>query len=204
MNAKVDISGERFGRWVALRRGVPSRKWLCRCDCGTEKLVAGPSLRAGGSLSCGCLVMDINTRHGHNRKPGGVRDKSSAYSRWSAMQQRCANPKHKQYADYGGRGISVCDRWRDFALFLADMGEPPEGMTLDRIDNALGYEPANCRWATRTEQQMNRRNNRVIECRGRVLPLTAWAREAGIKPESLRHRLRAGWPVERAIFQPVA
>lgn len=198
MSARLNLAGMRFGRWQALEY-VDAGKWLCLCDCGTKKLVAGSGLRGGGTYSCGCRRVDLKIKHGHNRKPGGKRDRSSAYSRWSAMWQRCENPKYKQFADYGGRGITVCERWRDFAAFLEDMGEPPEGMTLDRIDNSRGYEPANCRWVTRSEQQMNKRNNRLLEKDGVSMPVTAWARKLGMKPNTIRSRLRYGWTVDRVL-----
>lgn len=116
------------------------------------------------------------------------------------MVARCTNPNRPDYAYYGGRGVGVCDRWRQsFAAFLADMGEKPVGLSLDRIDNAHGYEPGNCRWATKYEQMQNTRGTRLLTHRGRSMGLAAWAREIGINKESLRTRLMRGWSLEKAL-----
>lgn len=116
------------------------------------------------------------------------------------MKQRCLNVKHKSYAIYGGRGIKICDRWLEsFEDFLADMGERPEGMTLDRIDVDGDYTPGNCRWATSETQSNNRTNNRLVEYRGVTQTLAKWARELGISRQALRYRLEAGWSVEEAM-----
>lgn len=136
-------------------------------------------------------------RHGHviGRK------RSSTHYSWTNMVARCTNPNRQDFKHYGGRGITVCERWRNsFADFLADMGEKPAGTSLDRIDNERGYEPGNCRWATRTEQMQNTRTNRQITFGGETLTLGAWARRIGINHESLRARLQ-NWPLERALTE---
>lgn len=122
------------------------------------------------------------------------------------MRDRCANPKNKAFANYGGRGIRVCDRWQEFKCFYADMGDRPPGMSLDRINNDGNYEPGNCRWATRNEQWQNRRpfyKNRFIEFRGKRLGFCSWAREAGIPADTIKRRLKLGWSIDRALTQPV-
>jgi hypothetical protein len=154
--------GLTFGRLTVVERAENYRRlaqWLCECECGGSAVVRGSSLRSGQTRSCGCLALE-HTRsiqreptHGHTR--GGL--KHPLYAAWAAMRQRCQNPAHHGYANYGGRGITVCERWRDFGAFLADMGERPEGLTLDRIDNDGNYEPGNCRWATALEQRHNQR-----------------------------------------------
>lgn len=143
-------AGLRFGRLVVLRRappGGPTRKWVCRCDCGAERNINIASLKKGVTVSCGCLALERRTKHGRSRSP--------TYSSWRAMRARCQRPSSVGFASYGGRGISVCERWEKFENFLADMGERPLGTSIDRIDVNGNYEPGNCRWATREVQDEN-------------------------------------------------
>ena len=125
------------------------------------------------------------------------------YKTWDALRQRCLNPKNKDYPRYGGAGISVCDRWKhSFEAFLADMGERPAGMTLDRINNDEGYSKENCRWATIVTQNRNRRSNVIIEYNGESGPISFWAERMGIERKTLEYRIRAGWDTERALTTP--
>lgn len=174
MTALIDLTGCRFGRLEVLERaaaeGRPTR-WLCRCACGTTKVIRGGDLRSGATRSCGCALSDAakarvavhgvpdNTRHGHGAHRAGRR--TPTYVVWSNLIQRTTNPRHPYWDSYGGRGITVCDRWRDFSNFLADMGEKPDGLTIDRIDNDGGYEPGNCRWATWSQQRRNQRRRKA-------------------------------------------
>lgn len=161
--------GDTFGRWTVIAeskvRQGGKRMYLCRCECGTENLVSSGNLRGGKSKSCGCYKHDVSqerwqgndlsTRHGHTTTANGRR--TPTYRSWCAMINRTTRPTCNAWKNYGGRGITVCERWESFDSFLADMGERPEGKTLDRIDVDGNYEPSNCRWATAAEQRANQR-----------------------------------------------
>jgi hypothetical protein len=152
---RIVYVGERYGRLAVTQQRNPGEADVrVRCDCGTEKSVPFKNL-GRGTNSCGCLFTERliarNTTHGHAG--------TGIYMSWSDMVGRCTRPTHKRWADYGGRGITVCERWREFKNFLADVGERPEGMTLDRIDNDRGYEPGNVRWADYSTQARNRRSS---------------------------------------------
>lgn len=190
----------KYGRWnpialTSIKNGV--EYWRCRCECGTEReKVSVHDLRKGKSLSCGCLrrerTSEATKKHGLVNTP--------AYRTWSAMRQRCTNPNFKFYSYYGGRGISVCERWQNsFESFLADMGQPPEGCSLDRIDSNGNYEPGNCRWATRTEQMRNTRACRILTFAGQSMCVADWADQLGINAEVIHARLCRKWPIERVL-----
>lgn len=163
MGKALDITGSSFGRLTAIewtgRLRWSARIWRCRCECGNETEVAVNTLRSGLVRSCGCMLVETSrrraTKHGQYGTP--------AYKSWDSMVQRCTNPRQTGYARYGAVGVTVCERWRVFENFLADMGERPNGMSLDRIDNARGYEPGNCRWATGRQQRMNQGRGSLTE-----------------------------------------
>jgi hypothetical protein len=200
-----DHTGARFGKLLALslvardQRGQAHR-WLFRCDCGTQKTISVKSVVGGHTRSCGCLakatIAARNTKHGLSRRH------RREYRSWKDMRGRCNNPKNDDYPDYGGRGIRVCQRWDDFAAFLADMGERPEGKTLDRIDVNGGYEPGNCRWADAKTQANNKRLNMRLTIGGASRTLQQWSEAHGVGRSTARWRLRQGWPLERA-FSPM-
>ncbi len=165
LTAMIDESGNRYGRLTitGLSEKQPGRKlyWLCKCDCGNISDVRGDHLRAGTVKSCGCLCVD-HCRKGLAATHGEARDRgpTAEYRIWAGMLGRCVNPRRPEFKNYGGRGISVCVRWRKYENFLADMGRC-NGLTIDRIDSDGNYEPGNCRWATLTEQARNRRTNKL-------------------------------------------
>jgi len=158
VNKIPDLIGQRFGKLVVISfHGLNKQNksmWECICDCGKHKVIRGSLLRYGTSQSCGCLRTKSVTKHGLWGSP--------TYSSWHGMKQRCANPNRDVYKDYGGRGITMCERWNKFEKFLEDMGECPKGLTLDRIDNNGNYEPGNCRWVSMLEQTYNRRKNNTL------------------------------------------
>jgi hypothetical protein len=193
-----DISGQRFGRLVVLDYTKPTG-WRCRCDCGNQTVVKTDKLNSGHTRSCGCLHSDTtrerSTIHGHSRR----KQKTKAYIVWQNMMQRCYDPGQTKYNIYGGRGIRVCEPWHDFASFLADMGEPAPGLTLDRIDPDGNYEPGNCRWLDQKGQQNNRRSNHKITLGTETLSITEWSRRTGIDRHTILRRLRDGWPPDRVL-----
>ncbi len=179
----------------AMRRdksGHTYRVLLCQCACGTVGWRRAGHVRVGKGGRCRSCA---NKRHGFS----GTRE----YAAWYAMLHRCNNPKNAQYAHYGGRGITVCKRWHSFDLFLKDMGACPEGLTLERTRNDCAYTPDNCKWATRAEQAVNRRCTVWLTALGKTQHLSAWAREVGIRADTLRLRLKRGWSPEKTLTQPV-
>ncbi|ASU34401.1 hypothetical protein [Mucilaginibacter xinganensis] len=177
---KTDIAGKKFGRvtgikFIELQSGQAF--WLCKCDCGKEFNTKSTSLIRGITKSCGCFRKEYmsksKTTHGYAGKIKGTE-----YMAWHSLKDRCTNPNHKNYNDYGGRGITVCPTWiNSFETFLKDIGlRPSSNCSLDRIDNSKGYSKENCRWATVLEQNKNRRNNVWIEYKGSLKIASEWAR----------------------------
>lgn len=167
-----NLAGMKFNRLTIKERDKERKKrpyWICECECGIIKSVAACDIKSGKTKSCGCFDQERKrtdtVKHGYNRTP--------TYVVWSNMHARCSNSKRHDWKNYGGRGISVCGRWKEFVNFLSDMGEKPENLTLDRINNDGDYEPGNCRWATASEQRRNQRprqkSNKSAEI-GRAMP----------------------------------
>ena len=202
MRTLKDLVGERFGRLTVVKhagRGRNHHMWLCRCECGAERRVQALHLKSGHTRSCGCWSREqasaTHRQHGLTR--------SAVYKAWDHMKGRCLNNNDPEYRNYGARGITVCARWLDFASFFQDMGHPQPGQSIERADNDAGYFPENCRWATQVEQARNRRTNRRITLDGTTLCLAEWAARKSMDPSTLWSRLRAGWPLAKALSQPI-
>lgn len=203
--AFVDITNRRFGGVVALRAiPTPGRKtrWACKCDCGIEFETCGGKLRYGEVISCQqCArkrVSQSRIKHGGSM--------TSEYRIWTHIKSRCLNKKVPEYKHYGGRGISICDRWREsFENFIADMGSRPSALhSIDRIDNNGNYEPSNCRWSTQKEQTNNTRANRKVLIDSETKNMTQWADSIGIKKEIIFKRLKRGISGKRLLEAPFA
>lgn len=195
--------GSRFGRLTFVER-LPEKRWRLQCDCGEHKIALASNVLKGATVSCGCRQAEVARINGAVTKRHGE-TRTAVYGIWVAMRARCSDPKHQLFAMYGGRGITVCQRWAEsYEAFRDDMGPRPSLQhSIDRIDNTKGYEPDNCRWATYTEQNNNRRGVPKIEYRGRQLTRPELARELGLSAEIVRSRLSRGWDVERIAATPL-
>ena len=201
MGRRKNLTGREYGKLTVLEYAGKSYLgrsfWLCVCECGNNITLVESKLTAGDTKNCGHCKKE---RDRERYKAHGLSG-SRTYESWAHMRQRCTNPNHKSYRYYGGRGITVCDRWlRSFENFYTDMGERPEGTSLDRIDNSKGYEPGNCRWATPIEQGRNRRNNVCITYQGVTQCIQDWAEYFGVNPGTLDWRVRKGWTPEECLF----
>lgn len=205
-SSALNLTGQRCGKLVAIRSlgEGKNRKvfWLCQCDCGKTVEVKVQLFREEKVQSCGCLNRQPITgsasfTHGHAPRSKVTR----TYQTWQGMLQRCTNPLNPKFQDYGGRGITVCERWQTFENFLADMGIRPNGLSIDRINNDGNYEPGNCKWATRKEQMNNTRSNRWITFKGQTWRFREWAEQLGISETSLYRRLER-WAIEKALTAP--
>lgn len=204
----INLIGQKFGRLTVIKRTNNAKdghaRWLCKCNCGKTTIAISNDLKKGTTKSCGCLQKEIsikiNTKHGH------IKNKkwSTTYQSWHSMKQRCYNSSTNGYHNYGGRGITVCERWLKFENFLEDMGETPEGYQIDRIDNNKGYYKENCRWVTPQEQARNRHNNHLETYNEKTQCLVLWAEEYNIPCDTLLSRLnRLNWSIKKALTTPV-
>jgi hypothetical protein len=209
---RIDIVGNRYGRLVVVSYSHADPKnfkamWLCKCDCGNSKIIMGGSLKQGHTKSCGCFLKEkisqVNTIHGDSQ-PGS--NHYAEYKCWKGIKARCYSKKTRSYISYGGRGIAVCDRWKDsFENFYADVGNRPSSShSLDRFPNNNGdYEPGNVRWATASQQARNKRTNLKVEFHGQKRLICELADEFNIPLSALYSRVRRlGWTVEDAVNKP--
>jgi hypothetical protein len=201
----VDMAGSKYGRWLVVshygRGDKAQHLWNCICDCGTERLCEGSALKSGNTKSCGCAQREAAAIVCEAKKTHGVSKDAPEYYVWASMKQRCTNPNVRNWLDYGGRGISVCDRWlQSFENFYADMGSrPSDAHSIDRIDNDGNYEPSNCQWVLSKAQCSNRRNNIMVEYFGRQMTLKQATALSGVKYSTARMRIKKGWSAERAL-----
>lgn len=200
MPAHQNLVGQRFNRLLIVERvkicKEPGYKWRCRCDCGGETIARVNALKSGGTKSCGCHRRETSTKHGYAG--------SQTYRSWSQMKARCSTETTFAYEIYGGRGITYCARWERFENFLADMGEKPPNKTLDRIDCNGNYTPENCRWATNTEQQRNKRNSANITVDGVTRCVAEWAEVLRVNYKTIYRPFRRGADMGRLIRKKLA
>lgn len=202
-----DITGQRFGRLVAMRIEPTSSirtHWHCECDCGRTHIASTQHLRRGAILSCGCLKREKTSAR--SRKHGATlgRRPSRLYTIWQSMRQRCLGPNCENYPRYGGRGIRICPEWSDFSSFMqwAFANGYSDILTIDRIDNDGNYEPANCRWATRKQQNQNYSRNRRVTYRGETACLSEHVARTNLKYHTVKRRLLRGWSINKALETP--
>lgn len=201
----IDRVGKVYGRLTVVRRfecGPASKgqrtRWVCKCECGSDKVATGHELACGDTTSCGCFQRestgDRHRRHGMTKTP--------TYNSWQAAKERCHNPNATHYASYGGAGIEMCELWRkSFEAFLADMGPRPEGMTIDRLDQCKGYEPGNCRWATIEEQHLTRGTTKLYRWAGGWMTTRQIANLEGVPFNTLRKVVRNMKTIQSAVAE---
>ncbi|MBE9110316.1 hypothetical protein IQ273_12925 [Nodosilinea sp. LEGE 07298] len=194
----IDLTDEVFGRLTVQSKTANKGKdvcWKCICECGKESTVSTSALRSGNTKSCGCGKSSGATVHGMYTSP--------EYNSWEKMKSRCLNPNNEFYPHYGGRGITVCDRWlNSFENFYEDMGPRPKGTSIDRKENDGNYEPGNCRWATKKVQANNTSRNVFLEYKNISKTVTQWSGETGISAAVIKHRMKQGWPAEKILNTP--
>lgn len=199
------LTGRRFGRLAVGARAANDRQgkpmWHCLCDCGSQTIVRSIALRNGSSQSCGCLARELT----RTRSITHGRTSTREWETWHRMKQRCYDPGIDGYMRYGGRGIQVCDRWRDsFEIFYSDMGDRPgPGYSIERVNNDGDYCPENCKWATAGEQARNRSTTVMITAEGRTMTAAEWARELNMSQTTISERISRGWTPARAVSEPV-
>ena len=200
-----NLSGQRFGRLLVIglvgKTDAQKCVWLCQCDCGVETEVVAASLKNGVTKSCGCLDRELKLKKLSTPTPQKLF--RSEYSSWSSMITRCTNENRACYKRYGGRGITVCDRWRDFKKFMEDMGpKPSPSHSIDRIDNNGNYCPENCRWATNKVQANNSTKCKMITYLGKTQSIMLWCEELNLKYTTTVARLSRGMSVQAAFTSP--
>ena len=201
MSVRIDLTGRRYGSLTVIKLAVDEtgkkKKWLCKCDCGEECIVAGSNLQSGHTLHCSKCGNAISAE---KKKKHGI-SHTKLYYVWQAMINRCERPGVFGYGDYGGRGITVCEEWHDPEKFFewARNSGYKEGLQIDRIDVNGNYCPDNCRWITQLKNANNKRNNKIIEHNGEKKTLAEWARFYGVDYKNLSRNIRRGHSFEYAL-----
>lgn len=209
MSKFIDLTGQKFGRLTVIdyHHSNNGAYWLCKCSCGNESVVSGRSLRYGTTKSCGCGSKEQARKNCEkHRQSGHLLSHTPIYQTWKNMKRRCYSETNKRYANYGGRGIIVCDEWlHDFQAFYdwAIANGYCEGLTIDRINVNGNYEPSNCRWATHKEQANNQTRNHYITHNGETKTLKQWSEALNIPYGVLQHRVNRGWSMEKIKDTPV-
>lgn len=194
--------GERFGRLVVVdaRRSMAKFK----CDCGAEKEIQRWHVKAGRVQSCGCLLREKSRERAIARNTTHGMARTALYNLWSGIIDRCTNPNAPAYKRYGGRGITVCERWKSFENFYADMGDRPTiAHSVERRNNNKGYSPNNCFWGTRKEQANNKQTNVLLRYKNKTQTMKQWSEELGLNYSALQHRRTAGWTTSRMLSTPI-
>lgn len=196
----IDMSGQKIHKLTVIRPVGKDKGrntlWECLCDCGNKTITSGSRIRRGMTKSCGCishsLTAKANTKHGMAKRSG---KRPRLYEVWCCMKDRCLNPNFKQYKDYGGRGITVCDEWMEFVPFMnwALANDYNDGLQIDRRDNDKGYSPENCRFVTRSQNQRNMRRNRYLTIKGETKLIAEWCEQTGLDRRTITTRIERGW-----------
>ena len=206
MKKRIDLTGKKFGRLKVLRFAFVKdcAYWECICDCGNVVNVRGCCLTTGHTQSCGCLQKEKAAKNNINNNVTHGMTKTRIYKRWTGIKNRCQNPHSKDYKNYGGRGISVCDEWQEFIPFYdwAVSNGYRDDLTIDRIDVNGNYEPSNCRWVTTKEQNGNKSDTHHISYKGETLTIPLWCEKFGLNYQTMVSRLHRGWSMERIESTP--
>lgn len=207
MSKPLQLLGQKFTRLLVVADAGNDRhnkrQWLCECDCGLLSIVCGSVLKKGATKSCGCFDRESTAERNRLLKRKFTHDEVKSRAVWKAMMRRCYEASETGYHNYGGAGIVVCELWHDFKNFYADMGAPQDGMSIDRIDPSGSYSPENCRWATRQEQNRNKKFHIYLEHNGEKKLLVEWAEELGVEESALRTRKNMGWTDEAILTTPI-
>ena len=207
MSKRIDLTGQKFERLKVIRYAGTKKgcaMWECQCKCGKKIITKGKYLRNGDTKSCGCLIKELAIERMKQRNTTHGMRNTRLYAIWHGMKQRTLEQTNKAYENYGGRGIEICEEWKNFEKFKqwALKNGYEDGLTIDREDNNGDYCPENCRWATYKTQANNRSNNVLIEYNGETKTVSQWAEEKGIRNDTLRLRLKRGWSIAKALETP--